>query len=330
MAACLVNKVSARGSYVPEKPILRAKDVLERPYSDILHHSWTAAEPALGARAVVLNTSDRRADGVKVNENGTLDYAAWDAATDAACTEVLMALPRSSSPSGSCACYNLPLLDTKTGWFEAELRLYRISEPRAAFADISLENVKVGLRYAGASVSSISTQQLVAVGRAHNQARVMAPRAVRDARPQLVHSYLLAGKIDKAKMSDNMTMAQLEKVLIPTLALTANNSAGTLVSTNLSLNEAAFLTGIFSRSVVVSDFSAAESAVAAQLDALRTGTVAFVLPGVQVMIFPIGAVITSVWLLVGLAVYGLGTYERMAYADMYKRRLAAEAARRTA
>lgn len=114
--------------------------------------------------------------------------------------------------------------------------------------------------------------------------------------------------------------AALQSLVMPTLTLSATNSSGSQISTNVSLNEATFLNGVFSREVVMSDFSAAQAAVDDALAALANGTAAFVLPGVQIMIFPIGLVITSVWLAIGLAAYGWGTYERIQYAEMYKLR----------
>lgn len=99
------------------------------------------------------------------------------------------------------------------------------------------------------------------------------------------------------------------------------------MTTNVSTNEAAFLQGVFSSEVVMSDFSAAQAAVDEQIEGLKNGTVAFVLPGVQLMIFPVGLIITSVWLLIGVAVYGFGTYERMMYADAYRRRQSFEVRR---
>lgn len=109
---------------------------------------------------------------------------------------------------------------------------------------------------------------------------------------------------------------------MPILTLSAKNSTGGQVSTNVSVNEASFLTGVFSREVVMSDWSMAQVAVDDQVAGLKNGTVAFVLPGVQLLVFPVGLIITSVWLLIGLAAYGFGTWERMKYADMYKRRQA--------
>lgn len=70
----------------------------------------------------------------------------------------------------------------------------------------------------------------------------------------------------------------------------------------------------------MSDFAAAQAAVDDQVAALRNGTIAFVLPGVQLMVFPIGLVITSVWFALGIAAYGYGTFERIQYAEAYRER----------
>lgn len=109
---------------------------------------------------------------------------------------------------------------------------------------------------------------------------------------------------------------------MPTLTLTGVNAAGQTVSTNVSSNEAAFLTGVFSKEIIKSDLAVAQAAVDEVVAQLKNGTVAFVLPGVQLMIFPVGLVVTSTWLLIGLAFYGFGTYERIGYAESYRRRRA--------
>jgi len=90
----------------------------------------------------------------------------------------------------------------------------------------------------------------------------------------------------------------------------------------VSSNEAAFVTGVFSQEVVMSNFRMAELAVEAEMAKLRNGTVAFVLPGIQLMVLPIGLVITSTWLVLGLAAYGFGTYERYNFREAHKRRMA--------
>lgn len=116
--------------------------------------------------------------------------------------------------------------------------------------------------------------------------------------------------------------ADIEMLIIPTLTLSAVNTTGQTVRTNVSSNEAAFLTGVFSKEVVLSDFALAQQAVNNMTQRLANREVAFVLPGVQILIFPVGLIIASVWLLVGLAFYGFGTYERIGYAESFRRRQA--------
>ncbi|PNY27875.1 Uncharacterized protein TCAP_02198 [Tolypocladium capitatum] len=133
---------------------------------------------------------------------------------------------------------------------------------------------------------------------------------------------MLVGQVDRDKMRQNMSVAAIEALVMPTVTITLQTANNDTMGTNISLNEASFLNGVFS-SQVVSDFAAAQAAVDASLAAVRNGTVAFVVPGVQILIFPIGFIITSVWLLLGLLAYGVGTYERVTYAHLYKRRQAA-------
>lgn len=117
-----------------------------------------------------------------------------------------------------------------------------------------------------------------------------------------------------------LNRAQLEALVMPVLTLTGTDSTGKTVSTNVSSNEAAFVAGVFSDAVVMSNITIALAAVNQLVNGLHNGTVAFVLPGVQIITFPIGLIITSVWLAVALAVIGFGMVERISYREQYKRR----------
>jgi len=108
---------------------------------------------------------------------------------------------------------------------------------------------------------------------------------------------------------------------MPVLTLSATNSQGRQVSTNVSSNEAAFVTGVFSKEIVMSEFRLAELAVENELVKLRNGTTAFVLPGVRIMIFPIGLIITGLWTILGIVAYGIGTYDRYNFREAYRRRV---------
>jgi len=114
---------------------------------------------------------------------------------------------------------------------------------------------------------------------------------------------------------------------MPVLTLSAVNSTGQTIATNVSSNEAAFVAGVFSKEIFMSDFAIASKAVEditllMKADPADPNAVAFVLPGVTIMIFPIGLVITGVWFVVGFVVIGYGYYERMSYRDQFRRRRA--------
>lgn len=107
---------------------------------------------------------------------------------------------------------------------------------------------------------------------------------------------------------------------MPTLTLTAVNPAGQTVETQVSPNEASFLIGAFSDLTFQSPFSKAAERVTVMQQKLKDQEVAFILPGVQILIFPIGLIITSIWLVVGVLAYGFGTYQRYQYANSFKSR----------
>ncbi|UNI20526.1 hypothetical protein JDV02_006604 [Purpureocillium takamizusanense] len=342
------HHVSLRTRVVPSDTLLRADDVLSLPYEShqpsapllLLRRtplvsqepsSSSSSSSSLSAAAAQAGNNNNTSGGVTTSAGGAVtafNASNWDAVTDAACIDALAVLPRSSNPSGNCLCYNLPSLDTASGVFEADLRLYRISTPRDAFAGVSPVDISVGVAYRGASVSPVAADDLMGLGAVANRTRlVVAPRAAAsaaaaaDGGPKLLRKYLFVGQIDKARMQQSMSMAALESLVIPTFTLSATDRSGTPISTNVSLNEASFLTGVFASQVVLSDFSAAQAAVDARLAALRNGTAAFVLPGTQLMVFPIGLVITAVWLLLGVSAYAVGTWQRVNYAETYRRRV---------
>ncbi|PHH60031.1 hypothetical protein CDD81_2199 [Ophiocordyceps australis] len=297
---------------------LGATDVLLTPYASPIN------PPALLVRRQATTPSRNNGGSpVTLNPNKGLNITAWDRETTDACMKALSSLTRSSNPSGNCVCYNVPSLDTQSGVFEADLRLFRVSDPRDGFAGVAPADINVAVQFSGASVSPVSPEDLMAMDMAPTKKtkQSLMTRAETH-QPQLLRTYMFVGQIDAEKMKTNMSMAELEAVLMPTFTLTAKNLNGGAISTNVSLNEAAFLQGVFSKQVVMSSFGSAQAAVDAKLDALHNGTVAFVLPGVQIMIFPIGTIITSVWLLLGLTAYGYGTWQRIMYADMYKRQQA--------
>ncbi|KAL3960641.1 hypothetical protein ACCO45_005758 [Purpureocillium lilacinum] len=115
--------------------LLRADDVLSLPYeshppSVLLRRTLLSQDASTSVTSASDNNTTDNNSGVLTVR--AINATAWDAVTDAACVDALAALTRSTNPSGNCLCYNLPSLDTATGVFEADLRLYRISAPRDA------------------------------------------------------------------------------------------------------------------------------------------------------------------------------------------------------
>lgn len=109
---------------------------------------------------------------------------------------------------------------------------------------------------------------------------------------------------------------------MPVVTLKAVDGNGQTVSTTVSSNEAAFVAGVFSQEVVMSTFRLAELAVEEEVARLKNGTTAFVLPGVQLLIFPIGLIITSVWMVIGITAYAAGTYARYNFRESHRRMMA--------
>lgn len=109
---------------------------------------------------------------------------------------------------------------------------------------------------------------------------------------------------------------------MPTVTLSATNANGARVSTNVSSNEAVFLVGQFANQTLLSATGKAQIAVDQVVAGLANGTVAFVLPGVNLLIFPIGLIIASIWFTIGILVIGFGFFERVSYRETYRRNAA--------
>ena len=146
--------------------------------------------------------------------DGKVNVTAWDAQTAAACTNSMDALNGvASNPSGLAVCYNLPFLDNSTGVFEADLRIYKIAEPSGAFANISANNVQVGLSYNGATVSAVNASTLKARSEPRSEATSLIswPRNEEGLQKRantttvtLVQSYAFVGQINKDLLTTQM------------------------------------------------------------------------------------------------------------------------------
>ncbi|KAK4221563.1 hypothetical protein QBC38DRAFT_122064 [Podospora fimiseda] len=249
-----------------------------------------------------------------LNPDGTINMDAWNEEANKACREALAALPAATNPSGACVCYNLPALNNVTGTFRADLRLFQVSQPSGDFSGIPQDRIEVGLTYQGASVSPDSSGPRAAAPGSNNGTNANEL--------PLLQSYSFVGQIDEDAMDDEIDMARLQALVMPVVTLSATNADGQKVSTNVSMNEAAFVAGVFSQEVVMSTFRQAELAVEEEMERLKNGETAFVLPGVQILIFPVGLIITSIWLVLGCAAYGYGTFARYNFREQHRRMVA--------
>lgn len=271
----------------------------------------------------------------------TINITEWDAQTMAACTTALTALNgNASNPSGMAACYNLPYLDNSTGVFQADLRLFTISAPSGDFATIPTQNVMVGLSYVGATVSAVNASSLKR--RRDLVSLISWPRSENGMRkrqaavPTIAQSYAFVGQINKDLLTPNIDTyvyhpprprtykanhcsATLEKLLIPTVTLTGMESNGQMVNTSLSGSEATFVSGVFAKAATTVTKSVVQSPIQTLVVASNAP---FVLPGLNILIFPIGGIITGIWAILFIAAVGYGTVGRIQFRDQYRRRSA--------
>jgi hypothetical protein len=112
--------------------------------------------------------------------------------------------------------------------------------------------------------------------------------------------------------------AALQKVLVPTVTLTGEQPNGQMVNTTLSSNEATFVSGVFAAQVTPT-----KSRVIPPMQTLVVASGSpFVVPGLHILIFPIGGIITGVWVLLFIATITYGTIGRMQFREQYRRRAA--------
>ncbi|KAH8585552.1 hypothetical protein B0O99DRAFT_530541 [Bisporella sp. PMI_857] len=279
----------------------------------------------------VVEPVERDAVSSLVRRQTTLDsgisVAEWDTQTMLACTAALEALNgKASNDAGMAVCYNLPLLDNSTGVFKADLRLFKISEPTGQFKDIPTQDVTVGLTYIGATVQAVNSSE---IGRRDERERrdedvvslISWPRRNVEKRqsttvPTITQAYAFVGQINKDLIGVNMNTSELEKLLAPTVTLTGLSAAGLQVNATLDSTEASFVSGVFAKEATV-----AKTVVEPPMQTLVVADNApFVVPGMNILIFPIGGVITGIWTILLCGTIGYGTFGRMQFREQYRRR----------
>ncbi|TGO37860.1 hypothetical protein BHYA_0087g00190 [Botrytis hyacinthi] len=252
----------------------------------------------------------------------------WNTQTEAACTQALDLLNgQATNPSGLAVCYNLPYADNSTGVFKADLRIYNVSAPTGTFANIPSQDVQVGLSYEGATVSAVNMSTLMA--RSDGTSIISWPRANSKRQSTtntttgrtitLVQSYAFVGQMNKEYVGMNMDSSTMEALLTPTVTLTGRDVSGGTVNTTLNTNQASFVNGEFSTQATGVTKTVAQPPIQTLVVASESP---FVVPGLNILIFPIGGVITGVWAILFIGTISYGTIGRMQFRDQFRSRTA--------
>lgn len=93
-----------------------------------------------------------------VDSRGNFDEAAFNSTATEACLGPLSKMTSVVNPSGMVACYNIPFLDSSTGVFEADIRLYMISPPNEEFTGVQPTDLSLGVMIPQASLSNPRTR----------------------------------------------------------------------------------------------------------------------------------------------------------------------------
>ena len=107
----------------------------------------------------------------------------------------------------------------------------------------------------------------------------------------------------------------MRAILTPNITGSGITQDGTAISTELALEDASFVTGLFIKSRVAN-----ETATTSQLAAAAVKT-DFVRPGTTMVGFPTSLVMVSVWSLLLLAVEGYGIRKKLRARNDYRRRV---------
>ena len=116
-----------------------------------------------------------------------------------ACLNALSDITHVSNAAGWAACYNILYLNNQTGIFEADLRLYQVSQPSGTFAGVQSSNIHLALKYPEAAISATSQQA---------KRGELAARQSNITLSQL-QQYSFVGQINK-----NLTLTQLKAYVL--------------------------------------------------------------------------------------------------------------------
>lgn len=247
--------------------------------------------------------------------NGLLPLSEPDAVLNqsiaSACMTSLSSITGVENDAGLTACYNILQYDSKQGAFMADLRLYQAFEPNGIFANITVSDIQISVKYP-------SSTTFQSVPKSNSKKRDLEERQSSTNSSMIeIQQYLLMGSFLTHLDITKLNNTQLMSLMLPEIKLNTADSQ-TAVSANITAGEGAwFIIGEFS-----SDFDEALVTPAAAKQAIEVA-LPFILPGVTIGIFPTGLIITLSWTGLFFLAYGLGTLGRIKYREAYRKRMAA-------
>jgi len=257
------------------------------------------------------------------------DPATWNAQAAKACMSAVTNLKgNANNPSGTVACYNVPFLNTTSGTFEAELRIFNVSQSTGDFVGVSQDNFFITLQYEDASLSANQNLTLPVKRSILEERQTTAQTTTNGVwAPVPLSDQKYLGQIDPTVLQPNMNTTQFKALLTPTIVVSATDpTTSATINTTLPLNLASFVAGVFSGTQgSLSNPSDILGNPLLELQAAAQGLpTPFVMPGVTLGVIPIGLGVTGAWLLVFSVVVGWGALGRMRMRENYRRAVKAQ------
>jgi hypothetical protein len=152
------NRVSGKNTYLYRPLILH--DIVRREafnridfVFDVERRAAAPQQSALDGPSAVQGapTSPPRS----TQDSGELfSEQSFNTSTNNACADALRLLNSVANPTGLAACYNIPFLDETTNEFEADVRLYQVTEPTGDFSGTVWTDFMLGVMIPNAIISS--------------------------------------------------------------------------------------------------------------------------------------------------------------------------------
>ena len=104
----------------------------------------------------------------------------------------------------------------------------------------------------------------------------------------------------------------MRSILTPNVTF-SGSSQGVRMSTQLSINDASFVNGLFTVPDTTTTTSKVPASVGEKVD--------FRSPGTNLAVFPVGLIITSIWALLLMMIMGYSTINKIQAREAYRRRI---------